>query len=96
MIKREDILKIAKLSKLSVEDDEIEDLTKDMAEIIEFADTINTAVADEELQDFDDINYIVNAYHEDEVQESFDRGLILKNRDGGDNGYFVVKRRSGK
>jgi aspartyl-tRNA(Asn)/glutamyl-tRNA(Gln) amidotransferase subunit C len=94
MITRDDILKIAKLSKLSVEDSEIENLTHDMIDIIKFADTINSAVLDEELEDFDDINNIVNAYHEDEVVESFDRELILKNRDGGDNGYFLVKRRS--
>jgi aspartyl/glutamyl-tRNA(Asn/Gln) amidotransferase C subunit len=93
MITRDDILKIAKLSKLSIEDEEIEALTKDMAEIIQFADTINTAVEDENME-FDDISNIINAFHEDEVIESFDSDLILKNRDGGEDGYFLVKRRS--
>ncbi|MDF2677817.1 MAG: gatC [Bacillota bacterium] len=93
MITRDDILKIAKLSKLSIEDEEIEALTKDMAEIIQFADTINTAVEDENME-FDNISNIINAFHEDEVIESFDSDLILKNRDGGEDGYFLVKRRS--
>jgi len=57
---------------------EIELLTKDMDEIIEFANTINMAVSDVELEDFDDINNIVNAFHEDEVVKSYDRELILK------------------
>lgn len=92
MVNREDILKIAKLAKLSVEEDEIEQLTKDMSEIIRFADTINTAVEDEEIE-FDNINNIVNAFHEDEVLESFSREEILKNRNGGENGCFVIKRR---
>lgn len=93
MVTREDIFKIAKLAKLSVEEDKIEQLTKDMSEIIYFADTINTAVEDGEAE-FDDINSIVNAFHEDEVAESFDREEILKNRDGGENGMFIVKKRS--
>lgn len=93
MIKNEDILKIAKLAKLSVEDEEIEQLTADMAQIIEFADTINAAVEDEDIE-FDDINNIVNAFNEDVVLESFDRDEILKNREGGDNGYFVVRKRT--
>jgi len=93
MVTRDDIIKISKLAKLSVEDDEIESLTKDMAEIIKFADTINSAVEDGELEDFDDINNITNAFHEDEILESFDREFILKNRDGGIDGCFLVKGR---
>ncbi|MEA5093696.1 MAG: Asp-tRNA(Asn)/Glu-tRNA(Gln) amidotransferase subunit GatC [Sedimentibacter saalensis] len=95
MVTRDDIIKIAKLAKLSVEDDEIEALTHDMAEIIGFADTISSAVQDG-FEDFDDINNITNAFHEDVVQESFDRELILKNRDGGEQGCFMVKKRSGR
>ncbi len=96
MITREEVLKIARLAKLSVNDYEIESLTHDMTEIINFADTINTLVKDEDMEDFDDINNIVNAFHEDVVEESFDRELILKNAEGGDDGYFLVKRRNAK
>ena len=95
MVTRDDIIKIARLAKLSVEDDEIEALTKDMAEIINFADTISTAVEDG-FEDFDDINNITNAFHEDVLKESFDRELILKNREGGADGCFLVKKRSGR
>jgi aspartyl/glutamyl-tRNA(Asn/Gln) amidotransferase C subunit len=95
MVTRDDIIKIARLAKLSVEDDEIESLTRDMSEIIGFADTISLAVEDG-FEDFDHINNITNAFHEDEVQESYDRELILKNRDGGEQGCFLVKKRSGR
>nr|WP_300095857.1 Asp-tRNA(Asn)/Glu-tRNA(Gln) amidotransferase subunit GatC [Sedimentibacter sp.] len=95
MITRDDIIKIARLAKLSVEDDEIEALTNDMSEIIGFADTISSAVEDG-FEDFDDINNITNAFHEDEIEESFDRELILKNRDGGEQGCFLVKKRMGR
>ncbi|MGD9568974.1 MAG: aspartyl/glutamyl-tRNA amidotransferase subunit C [Sedimentibacter sp.] len=95
MVNAENILKIARLAKLSVEEAEIEELTKDMSRIILFADTINLAVEGED-DEFDDINNVVNAFHEDVVIESFDREEILKNRDGGENGYFLVKGCSGK
>ena len=90
MIQREEVLKIAKLAKLSVEDDEIEQLTLDMANIIEYADTINTVF--EEGMEFDNINNIQNAFNEDIVLESYDRDEILKNRECGEDGYFVVKK----
>jgi len=91
MVTSEDIVKIAKLAKLRVEDEEIEQLVGDMSEIISFADTINNAVEDSE-EEFDDIVGIANAFHEDTIVESFDRDEILKNRDGGENGMFVIKK----
>ena len=43
MITKEEIRKIASLSKLYIEEEQLENLTADMAEIIAFADTINSA-----------------------------------------------------
>ena len=96
MVNTDDIKKIAKLAKLSVEEAEIEELTKDMQEIILFADTINLAMEGEDDVEFDDINNIVNAFHEDVVIESYAREDILKNKSGGENGYFLVKKQSVK
>ena len=90
MIEREEVLKIAKLAKLSVEDDGIDKLTSDMSEIIEYADAINNVF--EEGMEFDNINNISNAFNDDIVAASYDRDEILKNREGGENGYFVVKK----
>lgn len=92
MVSKEDIKKIANLAKLHFDEEEIAELTKDMQEIICFADRINLAV--EENMEFDDINKLSNAFHEDVVVESYDRDEILKNRDGGENGYFYVKKYS--
>ena len=89
MVTKEEIMKIAILSKLSVEEDEIDKLTKDMSEIISFADTINNA-ADVE-SDFDNINNLSNMLREDEVLPSMDRELILKNAKDSDDGCFMVK-----
>ncbi|MDD2397752.1 MAG: Asp-tRNA(Asn)/Glu-tRNA(Gln) amidotransferase subunit GatC [Tissierellia bacterium] len=91
MIKKDEVLKIAKLAKLSVDENEIEQLIEDMSKIIEYADSINN-VAETVDVEFDNINNIVNAFNEDIVLDSYDRDEILKNREGGENGYFVIRK----
>jgi aspartyl-tRNA(Asn)/glutamyl-tRNA(Gln) amidotransferase subunit C len=93
MINGEDVMKIARLAKLYVDELEIQVLTQDLQEVIKFADSINLAVGDDEVE-FDHINDICNAFHDDVVVESYPREEILKNRDGGDDGYFYIKRHS--
>ncbi len=89
MVTKEEIMKIAILSKLFVADDEIDRLTKDMGEIISFADTINNAA--DEGSDFDNINNLSNVLREDEVVPSLDREKILRNAKDSDSGCFLVK-----
>ena len=91
MVTREEILKIAKLSKLSVTEEELDGLTAAMGEIIAFADTINAAGA--AAGEFDNINNLQNAFREDEVVPSYPRDEILKNVDGGEDGFFPVHKR---
>ncbi|MFA7549958.1 MAG: Asp-tRNA(Asn)/Glu-tRNA(Gln) amidotransferase subunit GatC [Sedimentibacter sp.] len=91
MIKKDEVLKMAKLAKLSVDENEIEQLIEDMSKIIEYADSINN-VAETVDVEFDNINNIVNAFNEDIVLDSYDRDEILKNREGGENGYFVIRK----
>lgn len=89
MVTREEIMKIAILSKLFVAEDEIDKLTEDMSEIISFADTINNA-ADEGIE-FDNINNLSNVLREDTVKPSLDREKILANAKDNDEGCFLVK-----
>ncbi len=89
MVSKEEIMKVAILSKLFVADDEIDSLTKDMGEIIAFADTINNAA--DEGTDFDNINNLSNVLREDEVVASYDREKILANAKDSDEGCFLVK-----
>lgn len=90
MVTKEEILKIAKLSKLTVSEEELETLTHDMQQIIAFADTINAAV--DESGEFDNSNNLSNAFREDVVVPSYDRTQILQNVDGGEDGFFPVKK----
>lgn len=91
MVTREEVLSIARLAKLSVSEEELDALTADMANIISFADTINAASADTE--EFDNIHNLSNVLREDEVVPSYPREEILRNVDGGEDGFFCVKKR---
>lgn len=91
MVTREEVLGIARLAKLSVPEEELDGLTAEMQKIISFADTINAAGADGE--EFDSIGGLSNAFREDVVAPSYDRADILRNVDGGEDGFFCVKKR---
>ena len=91
MVTKEEIQKIAMLSKLSVLEEELEALTDDMQQIIAFADTINAAV--DELGDYDSVGTLKNAFREDVVVPSYPQERILANVDGGEDGldfYRVI------
>ena len=92
MVTREDVLQMARLSKLYIKEEELDALTKDMDNIIAFAETISTAQC--EQTNFDNINNLSNGLREDVVVPSYDREEILKNAESQDEGYFLVKRRS--
>ena len=91
MVSKEDILKLAKLAKISIDDSELEHLTKEMEKIVDFADAIN----DEDKIDieFDNISNLSNVFKEDIVEKSYVREEILKNVDGGEDGFFVLRKR---
>ena len=92
MVTREDVLQMARLSKLYIKEEELDALTKDMDNIIAFAETISAAQC--EQTNFDNINNLSNVLREDVVVPSYDREEILKNAESQDEGYFFVKRRS--
>ncbi|MBQ7128485.1 MAG: Asp-tRNA(Asn)/Glu-tRNA(Gln) amidotransferase subunit GatC [Clostridia bacterium] len=91
MIDKQEIMDIALLSKLHIDETEIDKLTDEMMNIIKFADTINGY--DGEVQEFDNINNLSNVFRDDEVKDSYEQSEILKNVDGGENGYFPVKKK---
>ena len=91
MVTREDVQSIARLAKLSVPEDELDALTGEMAKIISFADTINAAGVQGE--EFDSVSGLSNAFREDEVVPSYPREAILRNVDGGEDGFFYVQKR---
>lgn len=77
-IKREDIEHVADLSMLNLSEEEITGYTKDMQEIVNFANQINELDTENiDISAFASDAY--NVFRKDEIKESFDRELLLKN-----------------
>jgi len=91
MITKQEVRWLAKLAKLSVGEEELDRLTRDMDEIVDFAGQINSAVA--EAGEYKGQISRAEELREDAIRECFPQTLILSNVKGGDNGYFPVKRR---
>jgi aspartyl-tRNA(Asn)/glutamyl-tRNA(Gln) amidotransferase subunit C len=92
MITREDIENIALLSKLFVDEKDIDGLTEEMQKIVAFADTINSV--DVKTGEFDNINNLSNAFRKDEVKESLPVEEILKNAPEQAEDHFLVRKRA--
>ena len=93
MVTREEISKIANLSKLYFKDEELDSFATDMTQIVRFADDINKAqVNNSNFDEADDINEINNALREDVIIKSFNKEDILKNVQGGKDGFFYIKK----
>ncbi|MDO4199591.1 MAG: Asp-tRNA(Asn)/Glu-tRNA(Gln) amidotransferase subunit GatC [Clostridia bacterium] len=90
MITREAVLNLANLSKLYLEESEIENAQKEIEGMVNFADEINKINID--FEDLPELESISNAFHEDEIKESFPQEKILENVDGGKDGYFHIKK----
>ena len=77
-ISRDEIIHIANLARLNLTDGEIDKYTKDMENIIGFANTINSA----DTQNIDEAisaSEQVNVFRKDEVKEFEDKEALLKN-----------------
>ena len=89
MVTKQDVENIAILSKLFVAEEELDDLTKQMQEIVEFADAINNAP--DSGEEFDNINNLSNVFREDVVVESLPSEEILKKAPEQAEDHFLVR-----
>ncbi|MDO4504160.1 MAG: Asp-tRNA(Asn)/Glu-tRNA(Gln) amidotransferase subunit GatC [Clostridia bacterium] len=94
MITREEMENIANLSKLYLSEDDFEKMSKEMDGIINFVNQINTLNDQYNLENNSNSNADINknVLREDEIVDSFPRNEILKNVDGGKDGFFYVKK----
>ena len=90
-ISKEEIIHIAKLACLNLTEQEIERYTNDMQEILEFANMINN-VNTEGMDETIGANEKSNVLRKDEVVQSFNRELLLKNAPSQDEGMFRIPK----
>lgn len=90
MISREEILNLANLSKLYLDEAEIEDAREEMDGMINFANQINQFdLSDEETPT---LSGYVSALRDDIVEASFAQEKILENTVDSQNGFFCVEQ----
>ena len=77
-VSKEDVIHIAKLSRLEFADEEIEKYTEDLANIVEFANALSKIDVNG-VKPTNHILEIKNVFREDVVSPSYDREEILKN-----------------
>ncbi len=92
MVTREDIENIALLSKLFVDEKDLDSLTEEMQKIVSFADTINNVEV--KTGEFDNINNLQNVFRADEVLPSLPSAEILKNAPEQAEDHFLVRKRA--
>ena len=90
-ISREEVIHIAKLACLNLSDEEIEKYTKDMQEILEFANTVNNVNTDN-IKETIGANSICNVFRKDEVKQSMSKEDLLKNAPSQDDGMFRIPK----
>ncbi len=89
-ITREKILNIANLSKIYLNETEIDNAITEMGGIINFVNQINNS--DTPSSELENSNILSNVLREDEVIKATPRNDILKNADGGKDGFFYIKK----
>lgn len=91
MITNQETLWLAELAKLSIKDGELDNMTAELNEAINYvSDITQLDLANETYS-----GAIVKMcdLREDEVGERYPQELLLANAGGGDKGYFPIKRR---
>ena len=77
-IKKEEVIYIANLSNLNLSEEEIDKYTKDLQQIVEFANRVNE-IDTSSVKETAFITDTVNVFRKDEVQPSLERELLLQN-----------------
>lgn len=90
-LSKEEIIHIAKLASLNLSDVEVERYAKDMTEILDFANMINSVNTDE-IKETIAANENYNVFRKDEVIDSLDRDVLLQNAPSKDDGMFRIPK----
>ena len=88
-ITKKDVLYVAKLSKLNIAEDEAEAFTKDMENIVNFVEKINS-VDTEGVEPLASVLDSVNAFREDEAGSSLPREKTEEIAPEFEDGHIVV------
>lgn len=90
-ISKDEILKVAALARLDLDDAAIEPFAEQISTILDYVDTLNN-VDTEGVPGTSHAISLTNAFREDEPHEHLDRDRALKNAPEKEDGTFTVPR----
>ncbi len=90
-VSREEIIHMANLADLNLSEEEIQKYTKDMEDILAFANEINKVNTDN-LDESITANERYNILRKDEVKEFEDKDALLQNAPSQKNGMFHIPK----
>jgi aspartyl-tRNA(Asn)/glutamyl-tRNA(Gln) amidotransferase subunit C len=91
-LSRDDVLKLARLSRLKLSDEEIEKFRGELSEILEYVEILNK-VDTTGLEPTSQVTGLKNVMRKDEVRDyGYEPADLLKNAPAIQDGQFKVKR----
>ena len=90
-VSKEELYHIAKLSKLEISEEKIDEITQKISDIVDFANALAT-VNIEGVNPTAHILDIKNVLREDKIEESFNREVILQNAPKVEGGCISVPK----
>ena len=90
-VEKEEILHIAKLACLNIKEEEIEEYRKNLQDILEFANVVNS-VDTENISETIGSTSNVNVFREDEIKEFKENELLLQNAPEQEDNMFNIPK----
>jgi len=90
-VSKEEILHIAKLADLKIEENEIDEYAKNLQDILNFAQIINSVDTENVKESIGTLNN-VNVFRKDEVKEFEDKEALLKNAPEQEDNMFRIPK----
>jgi len=90
-ISRQDVEHVANLAKLRLTDQEIDDYTRQLGEILTYMEKLDE-LDTSDVEPLSHVMDVTNAFRDDEPKESLDRDKALANAPKSDGEFFVVPK----
>ncbi len=90
-VSKEEILHIANLACLNIKEEEIEEYRKNLQDILNFANIVNSVNTDNISETIGSTSN-VNVFREDEINEFKDEALLLENAPDKENNMFKIPK----
>jgi len=90
-VSKEEILHIAKLADLKINEDEIDEYAKNLEDILEFMEVLDSVNTDEVEETIGTLSN-VNVFRKDEVKEFEDKEALLQNAPDRESNMFKIPK----